>query len=160
MATQRLETTWHYQEMLQWIKADRQTKAHHKFYVVLIWAKPSTSTRATDETSHTLLTGHTGSCSSGNLLSACFSFFLPFHLYHLRSCLESWYGQGSNKSQFMFSGYKIIYITIFLFVLLTLRPQTFQQHTLRVDEKQSESLTFCIVLNEQRHWVFLFTIIV
>jgi len=33
-----------------------------------------------------------------------FFFFLPFHLYHLRSRLESWYGQGSNKSQFMFSG--------------------------------------------------------
>lgn len=35
-----------------------------------------------------------------------------------------------------------------------LRPQTFQQHTLglRVGNNQ-KSMTFCIVLNEQRHWV-------
>ncbi len=40
-------------------------------------------------------------------------------------------------------------LVCFVVVLLTWRPQTFQQHTL--DEKQSESLTYCIVLNEQRH---------
>lgn len=58
----------------------------------------------------------TASCSSGNLLSACFlQFFLSFHLYNLCSCLESRYGQWSNKSQFALRLKKIIYITIRLF---------------------------------------------